>query len=34
VGVATSEGDADTCDSLLRRADHAMYAEKARKARG
>jgi diguanylate cyclase (GGDEF)-like protein/PAS domain S-box-containing protein len=33
VGVATSEDGRDTCDSLLSRADHAMYAEKARKAK-
>jgi diguanylate cyclase (GGDEF)-like protein/PAS domain S-box-containing protein len=34
VGVTTSDGATDTFDSLLRRADQAMYEEKARKARG
>jgi diguanylate cyclase (GGDEF)-like protein len=33
VGVTTSDGATDTFDSLLRRADRAMYEEKAGKAR-
>ncbi len=32
IGVATSDGATDSCESLLRRADRAMYEEKARKA--
>jgi diguanylate cyclase (GGDEF)-like protein/PAS domain S-box-containing protein len=32
VGVAASDGATDTCESLLTRADHSMYEEKARKA--
>jgi diguanylate cyclase (GGDEF)-like protein/PAS domain S-box-containing protein len=32
VGVAISHGASESCDSLLSRADHAMYEEKARKA--
>jgi diguanylate cyclase (GGDEF)-like protein/PAS domain S-box-containing protein len=32
VGVAITDGASDTCESLLRRADRAMYEEKARKS--